>query len=52
LLPINKNLLEINNKLYRLEGVVVYASETQKVYIPLQAVQLIKGVKKNLPSLH
>jgi alkaline phosphatase len=51
LLPINKNLMEMNKKLYRLEGVVVYASATQKVYIPLQAVQLIKGIKKNLPSL-
>jgi alkaline phosphatase len=51
LLPINKNLLEMNNKLYRLEGVVVYAAATQKVYIPCQAVQLIKGIKKNLPSL-
>ena len=50
-LPVNKNLMEMNNKLYRLEGVVVYAPETQKVYIPLQAVQLIKGVKRTLPSL-
>jgi alkaline phosphatase len=50
-LPINKNLIEMNNKLYRLEGVVVYAPETQKVYIPQQAVQLIKGMKRNLPSV-
>lgn len=52
LLPINKNRLEMNNKLYRLEGVVVYVSTTQKVYVPRQAVQLIKGIKKSLPSLH
>lgn len=50
-LPINKNLMEMNNKLHQLEGVVVYASETQKVYIPLQAVQLIRGMKRNLPSV-
>ena len=50
-LPVNKNLMEMNNKRYPLEGVVVYASETQKVYIPLQAVQLIKGMKRNLPSV-
>lgn len=50
-LPINKNLLEINGKGYFLEGVVVYAPNTGKVYIPLQAVQLIRGAPKKLPSV-
>lgn len=51
-LPINKNLLEINGREYRLEGVVVYAATTQKVYLPLQAVHLIKGLQKKLPTVN
>ncbi len=50
-LPVNKNHLEISEKRYLLEGVVVYAPKTGKVYIPLQAVQLIKGMQKRLPSI-
>jgi alkaline phosphatase len=50
-LPVNKNLLKIGEKLYSLEGVVVYASNTGKAYLPLQAVQLIKGSRQTLPTI-
>jgi len=42
-LPVNKNLLRIGERLEELEGVVVYIATTQKVYLPMQAVNLIRG---------
>jgi alkaline phosphatase len=45
-LPINKNLLVTNNKIYELNGIVVYAPVTQKVYIPKEAVHLMEKLKK------
>jgi alkaline phosphatase len=48
-LPVNKNLLKIGEKLYPLEGVVVYDPNSDKAYIPLQAVHMIKGSKQPLP---
>jgi alkaline phosphatase len=42
-LPVNKNLLRIGDRTAELEGVVVYASDTGKAYIPAQAVKLIRG---------
>jgi alkaline phosphatase len=50
-LPVNKNLLKIGEKLYSLEGVVVYAPNTAKAYIPLQAVHMIKGSRQPLPEI-
>ena len=41
-LPINKDVLFLNGKIYRLNGVVVYSPMTKKCYIPLEAVKLIK----------
>ncbi len=46
-LPINKDLLTLKtkwgkDKTYNLEGVVVYAPVTGKVYVPRQAVNLMK----------
>jgi alkaline phosphatase len=43
LLPVNKNLLIIGDQVYPLEGVTVLIPETQKAYIPHQAVKTIKG---------
>jgi alkaline phosphatase len=50
-LPVNKNLLKLDGKTVQLEGVVVYAPHTGKAYIPLQAVNLIKGSPAALPSI-
>jgi len=50
-LPVNKNLLTRAGELIELEGVVVYIPETQKVYAPLQAVQLISGQAVALPPV-
>jgi alkaline phosphatase len=50
-LPVNKNLLKIGEKLFTLEGVVVYSPNTDKAYIPLQAVYLIRGSKPPLPKI-
>jgi len=45
-LPINKNLLISDGKTHELNGIVVYAPVTNKVYIPKEAVNLIEKLKK------
>lgn len=50
-LPVNKNLLILAGNTTQLEGVVVYAPNTKKAYLPLQAVNLIKGAPDTLPSI-
>lgn len=50
-LPVNKNILSIDGVESELEGVVVYIPNTDKAYLPLQAVQAIKGKKDTLPSV-
>jgi len=50
-LPVNKNLLKMGEKMYALEGVVVVAPNTDKAYIPLQAVNMIRGSKQPLPKI-
>jgi alkaline phosphatase len=50
-LPVNKNLVSVGNVVSELEGVVVYAPDTDKVYLPLQAVYIIKGTTKGLPHV-
>ena len=45
-LPISKNLLITDDKTYELDGIVVYAPLTEKVYIPEQAVNLIGKLKE------
>jgi alkaline phosphatase len=50
-LPVNKNLLKMGEKMYALEGVVVVAPDTDKAYIPLQAVNMIRGFKQPLPKI-
>jgi alkaline phosphatase len=42
-LPISKNILRMNGNEYELEGLVVYTPATNKVYIPMQAVNWITG---------
>jgi len=41
-LPINRNLLVLNGKEHRLDGVVVHIKKTGRTYIPQQAVDLIR----------
>lgn len=50
-LPINKNLLILNNQQHPLEGIVVHVAETGKTFLPLEAVHLIKGESKPLPAI-
>lgn len=42
-LPLNQNRLRLNGRDYPLEGVVVYAQPTGKIYLPRQAVELIQA---------
>lgn len=51
LLPVNKNLLQLGDQTIELEGVVVYAPNTNKSYLPLQAVNIIKGAGDPLPTV-
>jgi alkaline phosphatase len=44
-LPIDKNILIKNGTTRELEGIVTYAPETGKIYIPAEAVPLVKGTK-------
>lgn len=50
-LPVNTNLLLLGQESIELEGVVVYAPDTKKLYVPRQAVQLIAGQDLSLPSI-
>lgn len=42
-LPINKNILIVRDEVHELNGIVVYAPMTEKVYIPMDAVRIIEG---------
>jgi hypothetical protein len=44
-MPIDKNILIKNGTPPELEGIVTYAPETGRIYIPAEAVPLIKGTK-------
>ncbi len=50
-MPVNKNLVRIDGVESELEGVVVYIPETDKAYVPLQAVHAILGKKGKRPSI-
>jgi hypothetical protein len=50
-LPVNKNILRMDSREIPLEGIVVYAPKTGMVYLPMQAVRLITGTSKPLPSV-
>jgi hypothetical protein len=43
LLPVNKNLVEMDGRSFELEGVVVFIPETEKLYLPESAVSAIRG---------
>ncbi len=46
-LPVSKNLLIKDGVTYELEGIVVYAPATNKVYIPSEVLSLINGKTTN-----
>jgi alkaline phosphatase len=50
-LPVNKNFLKLGERMFPLEGVVVYAPATGRAYIPLQAVRMIREEKAALPRI-
>jgi alkaline phosphatase len=50
-LPVNTNILNLDGRQILLEGIVVHITDTDKIYLPLQAVQLIKGEVKTLPAI-
>jgi alkaline phosphatase len=41
-MPISKDLLYRRGRWYQLEGIVVHAPATGKVYVPIQAVKLAR----------
>lgn len=50
-LPLNKNLLKMDGQEIPLEGVTVFIRDTGRAYLPLQAVQMIKGEPVRLPEV-
>ncbi len=48
---VNTNILKIGERLRVLEGVVVHAAATGRVYLPLQAVHIIQGRTPALPPV-
>lgn len=42
-LPLSKNILEVNGKTFELEGIVIFAEKLDKVFLPHQAVDIVKG---------
>jgi alkaline phosphatase len=50
-LPVNTNLLRLDGRTIELEGLVVYIPNTKKLYVPLQAAQIIAGQSLSLPPI-
>jgi alkaline phosphatase len=50
-LPVNKNLLVMGDQKIELEGVSLYISATGKMFVPQQAIQLIRGASDPLPAI-
>jgi alkaline phosphatase len=50
-LPVNKSVLLRDGQTTQLEGLVVYMADIKKVFVPLQAVQLLTGKQDPLPSV-
>ncbi|MFO7709352.1 MAG: hypothetical protein R6V84_14375 [Desulfobacterales bacterium] len=48
---VNTNLLKLGTRLNALEGVVVHAAATGRVYLPLQAAHIIQGRIPVLPPV-
>lgn len=51
ILPLNTNMLYLDGQLCELEGVIVHHADNSTSYLPLQAVQLIKGKGEPLPTV-
>ena len=47
----NKSLLKLGARTFDLEGVVVYSPQTDRVYIPMEAVNLLESSNEVLPSV-
>ncbi|SMC90023.1 alkaline phosphatase [Sporomusa malonica] len=45
-LPFSKNLVIVNGKTHEMTGITVYAPKTDKVYVPRQAVELVRNAWK------
>lgn len=50
-LPVNKNLLILGDKTVELEGMAVFVSTTGRIFVPAQAIDLIRGLNQGLPSV-
>ncbi len=50
-LPVNKNSLKMEGREIGLEGLTVFIRDTRRAYLPLQAVQMIKGEPVRLPEV-
>lgn len=50
-LPVHKNLLRVAGRTVELEGVVAYAPDAKKVYVPLQAVRILEDSRDELPAV-
>lgn len=50
-LPVNKNILKLDGKNINLEGLVILAPDTGKVYLPLEAVNVLRGSPGPLPAI-
>lgn len=50
-LPVNKSVLVRDGQTNQLEGLVVYMADIKKVFVPLQAIQLLTGKQDPLPSV-
>jgi alkaline phosphatase len=48
---VNKNVLTIGERMSSLEGVVVHAAKSGRVYLPMQAVHIIQGRIPSLPPV-
>lgn len=47
-MPFSKNLVIVNGKTHEMTGITVYAPKTDKVYVPQQAVELVRNSWKSL----
>ncbi|MBN2450626.1 MAG: alkaline phosphatase [Lentisphaeria bacterium] len=50
-LPVNRNLLILDGREIPLEGLVIHVPPTGRTFLPMQAVQLIRGEAPDLPAV-
>lgn len=46
-LPANKNIIEIGNQIYQMNGLTIYVPDTDRVYVLQQALELAKAAGLN-----